>query len=150
PQFNSDGSLKAFIGSFKDITEHKRAGQLLIESELKFRSLVQYALEGILILDLQGNILFLNNAAAQTFEVDDSPSCIGRNVMEFVAPDSQEDVRNDFIQVSQGHDAFLAQYHIISDKGNRFSVESIGKVITYEGKPADLISIRNITRLSIS
>ena len=150
PQFNSDGSLKAFIGSFKDITEHKRAEQLLRESEQKFRSLVQYALEGILILDLQGTILFLNNAAAQTFEVDDSPSCIGRNVMEFIAPESQEDVRNDFILVSQGHDAFLAQYHIISDKGNRFSVESIGKVITYEGKPADLISIRNITHLSIS
>jgi two-component system sensor kinase len=128
-----------------NIVQRTRAEEALRESEEKFRSLVEHALEGILILDLQGTILFANNAAARTIEADDCAGLIGRNVMEFIAPESREDVVRDFIQVSQGHDAYLAQYNAISAKGNKFCVESIGKVISYEGKPADLISIQDIT-----
>ena len=128
-----------------NIVQRTRAEEALRESEEKFRSLVEHALEGILILDLQGMILFANNAAARTIEADDCAGLIGRNVMEFIAPESREDVVRDFIQVSQGHDAYLAQYNAISAKGNKFCVESIGKVISYEGKPADLISIQDIT-----
>jgi two-component system sensor histidine kinase/response regulator len=137
-----------FIGLFSigtDITERRHTEEALRESEEKFRSLVEYALEGILIVDFQGNILFANNAAAQLVESDGCAGLIGRNVMEFIAPGSREDVMRDFIQVSQGHDGYLAQYTAISVKGNKFSVECIGKVISYEGKPADLISIRDIS-----
>jgi PAS domain S-box-containing protein len=65
--------------------------------------------------------------------------------MEFIAPESRKEVMRDFMQVAQGHDAYLAHYYVISAKGKKIYVESIGKVITYEGKPADLISIRDIT-----
>ena len=34
---------------------------------------------------------------------------------------------------------------MISEKGNKLWVENIGKVISYEGKPADLVSFRDIT-----
>jgi PAS domain S-box-containing protein len=129
-----------------DITEHKQAEMDIKKSEQKFRSLVEYSLEGILILDFSGNILFVNNAAAHMIEVDDSSVLPGRNVMEFILPESREDVIKDFILVSQGHDAYLANYHVISTKGKKFYVECIGKVITYEGKPADLLSIRDITK----
>ena len=132
-------------GTVIDIDERIQAETALRESEQKFRSLVEYALEGILILDFLGNILFANNSAARMIEVDYRDGLPGRNVMEFIAPESREDVIKDFIQVSQGHDAYLANYHVISAKGKKFSVQSIGKVITYEGKPADLISIRDIT-----
>jgi len=62
--------------------------------------------------------------------------------MEFIAPESREDVMRDFAEVARGHDAYLAHYVVLSAKGERIRVESIGKVITYEGKPADFISIR--------
>lgn len=142
---NADGSIEGLLAIGQDVTDRKRVEEALRESEEKFRSLVEHSLEGICILDLQGTILFANNAAARTIEADDCAGLIGRNVMEFIAPESREDVVNDFIQVSQGHDAYLAQYNAISAKGNKFYVESIGKVISYEGKTADLISIRDIT-----
>ena len=134
-----------YNGNVEDITDRKQDEKALRESEAKFRSLVEHALEGILILDLQGTILFANNAMARTLEADDRAGLIGRNVMEFVAPESREDVVKDFIEVSHGHDAYLAHYNVISAKGNKIVVESIGKVISYEGKPADLVSIRDIT-----
>ena len=136
---------EVLIETFVDISEWKKAESALLESEQKFRSLVEHALDGILILDLQGTIIFANNAAARTIEADDPEGFVGRNVIEFIAPESRQDVTTDFMQVSQGHDAYLARYNIISAKGNKFWVESIGKIINFNKTPAILLSIRDIT-----
>jgi PAS domain S-box-containing protein len=171
--FDKDGNLSGAIESIRDITERKQAEtelhaaheqltaaeeelrsqfnelalseRLSRESEEKFRSLVECGLEAILILDLQGTILFANNAALSLTEAVSDAGFIGRNVMEFIAPESREDIIRDFMQTSGGHDAYLAQYNVISAQGKRICVESIGKIIRYEGKPADLISLRDVT-----
>jgi PAS domain S-box-containing protein len=137
-------SRPTMLSVVRDITDRKLAGNALRESEKNFRSIVEYALEGILITDLLGNVLFANPAAACTLECEDCAGLIGRNVMEFVAPESKKDVIKDFDQVAHGHDGYLAHYRVISAKGREISVESIGKVIMYEGKQRDLISFRTI------
>ena len=129
----------------RDISEKKAAARALEASEQKFRSLVEYALEIIFILDLEGNILFSNTAAARALGVNTPEELTGRNALEFVAPESREDALRDFSEVTRGNDAYLAQYKVITAKGEVIYVESIGKVITYEGKPANLVSLRNIT-----
>ena len=115
------------------------------ESEEKFRNLVEFGLEGILVTDMQGTVLLANNAAARLVDYDDYAGLIGKNVMEFIAPESREDVARDFAEVSRGHDRYLAEYQVISAKGRKVSVESIGKIISFEGKPADLVSLRDVT-----
>jgi PAS domain S-box-containing protein len=145
--YHSDGTPAGIAGIIRDISRRKHDETALRESEEKFRSLVDYALEAILILDLQGTLLFANNAAIRMIELDDGAQLAGRNVMEFIAPESRNDVIKDFEQVARGRDAYLARYNLITTKGNRISVESTGKVITYEGKPADFISLRDITGL---
>ena len=129
----------------RDISDKKAAARALEASEQKFRSLVEYALEIIFILDLQGNILFSNAAAARALGVDTPEELTGRNAMEFLAPESRKDAIRDFEEVAQGHDAYLARYKVITAKGTEIYVESIGKVITYEGKPANLVSLRDVT-----
>ncbi|MDD1693115.1 MAG: PAS domain S-box protein [Methanoregula sp.] len=143
--YDADGNPAGVAGSLRNITDRKQSEKALRESEEKFRSLVEYALEAILILDFQGTILFANNAATKTTETNSCQELIGRNVMEFIAPESREDVMHDFMQVAQGHDAYVAHYHVITNLGKKIDVESIGKVITYEGKTADLISLRDVT-----
>ncbi|MDD4137229.1 MAG: PAS domain S-box protein, partial [Methanoregula sp.] len=142
--YDDAGTPAGVAGILRDVTRRKRAEEKLRESEEKFRSLVEYGLEAILILDLQGNVLFANRAANRTLEIDDKESLVGRNVMEVIPPESRADVMKDFEQVARGHDAFLARYHVITAKGRTIQVESIGKIITYEGRPADLISLRDI------
>ncbi|HVP94341.1 MAG TPA: response regulator [Methanoregulaceae archaeon] len=123
----------------------KRTEKAMRENEEKFRSLVSNALEAILIVDFQGSILFANNATADIVGVDDYRSLTGRNVIDFIAPESREDVIRDFSEVSKGHDGYLAHYSVITARGKKIQVESIGKVIGYEGNPADLISLRDLT-----
>lgn len=142
----TEGKPQYTRGIFKDVTDRKTAEAALKESEEKFRALVENSLDGILILDPAGLILFANQAAGRLIEENDYRRVIGRqNVMTFIAPESREIVLQDFSKVAQGIDGFLAQYKIITSlKGMRW-VESIGKSITFEGRQAILISLRDIT-----
>lgn len=128
-----------------DVTARKRAEEALIESETKFRSLVENSLEGIIILDLQGTILFANHAAYQLVEAEESAHLIGTPVIQFIDPRSHQDVIHDFSEVARGHDRYLAQYHAITRTGRHIQVQSIGKRIIFEGMPAILLSTDDIT-----
>ena len=68
-----------------------------------------------------------------------------RNVMEFVAPKSKEEVLRDFAQVAQGIDAYLVNYQLVTDTKRTIWVECIGKKIEFQGIPAMLVSMRDIT-----
>ena len=142
----SDPVIAGLVMNVRDVTESYRSTEALKESEKKFRSIVDSAFDCILIIDLQGTILFLNNAALQTIKADSAGDLIGKNVIEFVAPESVEDVFRDFTEVANGHDSYLAQYYLIDRQGNKICVESIGKLINYEGQPATIVSIRDLTQ----
>jgi PAS domain S-box-containing protein len=142
---HADGSPAGIAGILRDITDRKLMENSLRESEEKFRSIVEYSLEAIMILDFLGNVIFANAAAARTLEIEAVSRMMGKNVMEFIAPDSREEVLHDFAEVARGHDSYIARYHVISARGNHLFIESIGKVISYGGQPADLVSIRNVS-----
>jgi len=142
----ADGKPQYTRGIFKDVTDRRETEQALKESEEKFRTLVEHSLDGILILDPVGLILFANQAAGTLIEEEEYQKVMGRqNVMAFIAPESKEAVAQDFSKVAQGIDGFLAQYKIITALHRVRWVESIGKAITFEGKQAILISLRDIT-----
>ncbi len=129
-----------------DITERKRTEEELRESEEKYRTLIDITLDGILILDLTGTILFGNRAAGRIIDAEFAVEMLGtRNVMEFLAPESLPDAIRDFGHVVQGGDAYLVKYKVISTTGREVWIESMGKKITFEGLPAILLSLREVT-----
>jgi PAS domain S-box-containing protein len=126
--------------------ELARKEEVLRESEEKFRALVELSLDGILITDFSGTILFLNRAAARIVDVEDYGAAAGkRNVMEFVAPESQAAVLDDFANVARGHDTYLVSYQLITESKREIWVESIGKKIPFGNTTAVLISLRDVT-----
>ena len=128
-----------------DITGLKQAELSLRESEQKYRALVDNAFEGIVIINLEGNILFANNSILKTFEYENLADITGKNIFGFIAPEYVAQTIDDFAKVVQGNGVEVAQSGGITSKGNRVWMESVGKIIDYEGTKADLISIRDIT-----
>ncbi|NMB78603.1 MAG: PAS domain S-box protein, partial [Methanomicrobiales archaeon] len=130
----------------KNYSELQKNEQAIRASEIKFRALVQNTLDGILIIDFSGNIHFVNRAVGDIVEIDDEAEIVGkRNVMEFVAPESREEVMKDFRTVAGGTDSYIAQYKLITDKKREIWIESIGKKIPYGTNDAILLSIRDVT-----
>jgi len=132
------------------IDDRKKAEEALRESEERYRALVDNALEAILIFDFSGTALFANHATAALFEVDDPSALTGRNVMEFIAPESRETVLAGFASVMEGRDAYLAQYKVITATRREKWVEAIGKKIQFSGAPADIVTLRDITERKLA
>lgn len=73
----------------RDITEEKLAKAALEESEQRYRDLVQYQGEGLVVADEQQTFLFSNPAADALLGLP-SGGLVGRNLREFLSPEALE------------------------------------------------------------
>jgi len=129
----------------RDITEKKLAEYTIRRSEEKYRALVDNVFEGILIIDLQGSVLFANQSLLKTFEYENLEELVGGSVFQYIAPESIPQAIEDLSNIVQGKNVEVAHYGGITSKGNKIWFESIGKIIEYEGIMADIISVRDVT-----
>jgi len=132
-------------GLIISLRQRNKAVSALMESEEKYRALVENALEGIVILGMDGAIIFANQAVARMLKIPDISLLQGQNVFSFLAPESAQKAMQDFEQVQNGIDSYISEYRGFTPGGCEIWIESIGKRIVYEGKPADIVSLREIT-----
>ncbi|MFQ5975368.1 MAG: PAS domain S-box protein [Candidatus Hydrothermarchaeales archaeon] len=67
PAYNKEGKCTHLIGSVHDITERKRAEEMLTESEEKFRGVVESSKDAIITVDENDRIIVFNKAAEEMF-----------------------------------------------------------------------------------
>ena len=78
---------------FEDITDRHNAEKALIESEKKYRELVENANSIIIRLDTLGNVTFFNEFAQKFFGFA-GDEITGKNVIGTIVPETQSDGRN--------------------------------------------------------
>ncbi|HVT82932.1 MAG TPA: PAS domain S-box protein, partial [Phycisphaerae bacterium] len=88
PLWEGDGTLRGWIGSAIDITEHEAAQRKIREEETKFRSLVEQNVAGIVITRADGTIGYVNSyfAAMNGYT---AAEVIGRPLLDFV-PEAEQ------------------------------------------------------------
>ncbi len=74
-----------------DITERVKAQRNLVESEERYRNLVDYSPDGIAI-HVDGELTFANQALATILGAHDLSEILGRKVLDFVHPDFRQKV----------------------------------------------------------
>ncbi|WP_052418788.1 PocR ligand-binding domain-containing protein [Methanolacinia paynteri] len=118
----------------------------LRESETKFKTLVDLSLDGILVVDFSGKILFANMETSRILDVKDSKSLAGRaNIMDYIAPESRAGLEKDLGCVLQGIDRYPVGYKIINKAGREIWIECIGKKIHFNDSEAMLVFIWDVT-----
>jgi len=134
------------ISLFVDIGDRKRAGTALLESEARFRSLIEGAPDGVAIL--RGpRVLFLNPTAARLLGLEKPEQAAGRSILEFLHPDDGQRAAvriRQLLQSGERH-AEPAEYRSRAIDGSERTVEIASIPIEYEGGPAVLAFARDIT-----
>ncbi len=145
-QYQGRPAVLIFI---RDIAERKRAEEALRESEEKYRSLVERANDGITII--QDTLLKYVNPRL--------PHMLGYSVEEmldtpfttYIDPEELPKVNERYRRRMAGEDISPIYETIIRHKnGSKIYVEFNAGVVTYQGKPADLVFIRDITERKLA
>ena len=85
----ADPSVGALVANFRDVTGQQRAQEQLQKSERLFKALVDYASEGLLLLDNQGRITLSGPPVLG----HDREQWLGRTPFELIHPEDREKVQ---------------------------------------------------------
>lgn len=120
--------------------------EALQDEEGLFRSIVDYhMLDGMVICDWEGKILYANRAAARIVGLRSPDEGKGMNVADFVQPASLQGLLEDLALVKNDKGGIPKEYRLKTREGEDVWVEAVGTRIDYRGSTADLVTLRNVT-----
>lgn len=141
------GELVGRLILVRDISEVRRTRTALIESEERYRLLVDTSPDAIFMLDIKGNLLLWNKAATRMHELPDDAKLSGVSVYNFIMPEDQERVREFSRHVRSSGTLQLWEYRGVTSTGREFPGEvSLSIFSDVQGNPKGFIAVlRDIT-----
>jgi PAS domain S-box-containing protein len=137
------GDKIEIIGIARDITERRRMEQEL----LRLSDAVKMSTDSIVISDLEGNIVDVNEATLKIQGANSKADLIGLKSSDFIAPEEQEKALRDLSKLIEVGHVNDIQYHIATRDGRRVLVETNASIMRGEnGEPVGVVAItRDIT-----
>lgn len=135
----------AATGNIIDITERKLAEKKLLDSEEKYRTVVENSLTGIFIHQ-KGKYRYINHRLAEMLGYDRPEEIIDKPFWEIVHPDDQAMVRTRGLRRQAG-DFYPNHYifRVLKSDGSIMWVEMRASSSTYQGSSAVIGNVVDIT-----
>ena len=141
-KYSGNKPISAY-GIILDATERKRSEQALKESEARLKSYYNATFEGIAITE-QGKIVDCNRQLAEILGYEND-ELIGKDAMGMVAAEDRERV---YANIQSGYQKPY-NHKALKKDGSLIHVEVHGQQIKYEGRPARVTAINDITQKRI-
>jgi len=139
------GTRNSLSRAEKQIEQRKQVEAALTESEQRYRTLVEWTLDPIAV-HRDGKTLFANPAAVKMFGADSASDLIGKSLLDRVHPDYRHVALarvNDVVELDRPSPMY--EQKLLKLDGAAIDVEVQGMVISYGGKPAIQVAMRDIT-----
>ena len=136
--------LRAIVCNYRDVTERKQAEEALKESEKKYSTLVANANDGVAIIQDE-SYKFVNPAWAQTTGYSIA-ELMEMSIVDVLTPEFAELVIERYkSRIAGAEPPPVYEVKITRKDGVIRDVELSASVIEYQGKPADMAILRDIT-----
>ncbi len=141
---DEQGRVAGIRVTVQDITERKRSEEMIRESEVKFRRVVESAAEGIVVV--QGErIVFINPYALGLFGAS-TEQVAASHYLDFTHPEDRGLILDRYRRRAAGEAVSEhAAYRLVSGQGRILWVEGHATPVDWEGQQATLVFITDIT-----
>ncbi|MDY6964708.1 MAG: PAS domain S-box protein [Halobacteriota archaeon] len=152
---DENGNIIGLIGIHTDITKRKQEEELLNESKERSSILVNYSPDGIILMQ-GGKVIFGNSVFFEMMDFEES-EIVNKNLMKLVSRDLkdimslllEDEIKRILKNISDGIKEKATnqtyQLHLKKRSGEIFWVEVSTSPIEYNGRPAEIAFIRDIT-----
>lgn len=134
-------------GAVQDITTEVLAQLALRESEATYRTLVETSPYGVMLLTLNGVVLFCSQRITEQLGYTQPSELIGRRAIEAVVEEEQESIRKAMRQLKAGESISDQEVQFRSTDGSTFwGMLNAALILDPQGEPsAFLMTLRNTT-----
>ncbi len=139
PEYGVDGTVANVLVVSRDLTDLKRAEEVLRESEERLRTFAEATFEGIVISE-EGRILDCNEQFARMTGYDHS-ELMGKTIGLLILPEDRQRVLDNIIA---GHES-VTEHRMLRKDGTIGVVETHGKTTQQKGQGRRYTAIRDIT-----
>ena len=139
------GDAVGRVWSFRDVTEKRKAEEKLLESEDRYKKLVELSRYAICI-SIDWKISYINEAGVRGLGAKSSDDLIGKNIIDFVHSDFKDQARMKIDEmVDTGISPPIFEQRLVRMDGTVIDVEIAAIPFTYKNRPAAQIIINEIT-----
>ncbi len=141
PVMGETGEVTRIAIISRDITDRKNTEEALIQSEERYRQLVDISPDAVL-LQIDGKIVFTNPAALNLLGASHSGEILGKNVLDFIQPEFHDTVMKNMEKDLGGEITLPIELPMLRTDGTSVIVEGRGVRTFIDGKPAIQIALR--------
>jgi two-component system cell cycle sensor histidine kinase/response regulator CckA len=132
------------VDPIANVTARKRVQRALLQSEMRYRSLVDLSPVAILV-HTEGEIVFVNQAGAALFGAAIPEDLLGQRFLDFIHPDDRSKLQEEHKKILRGEAGDHMEERILRLDGGVAEVEVISCSIMYEDRPAVQSIFQEIT-----
>jgi PAS domain S-box-containing protein len=142
PLHDANGEIVGTVGVALDTTARRQAETTLREREEQYRSIFEATSDGLSINDLETGLVLEANPAFHHMHGYDN--MVGMHPTKFIHPDYWS-VFEEYMQVVTAGQEYRTRAQDVRSDGTVFDVEVLGQVFLYQGRPAVLGVVRDVT-----
>ncbi|OUL36087.1 response regulator [Nostoc sp. 106C] len=134
------------IMALRNQRDRQLAQTALQQSQQSYQQLVELCPEAIFI-ERDGNFIFVNSAAVKLFGATQPEELLGKKILDFVHPNSQQALSENFRLLRELKQAIpLNEAQFLRLDGTAIALEIAAAAFTYQSQPASQFIARDITQ----